>query len=256
MWHSLGKIKQSGWKAVDKPGGRRKTVAEAVKMHNGYDCILAGAPIWNHCYCESFGCSEDAILNIGLPRMDFIRERSQETRQRLLDKFSFLAEGNVVIYAPTFRRNNNKAPFAIDVTRLEDPFYVLVVKAHDNQPLIADVAMRCQDTTTLELLSVADVLITDYSAVALEAAWANVPTLYYCPDFNEYAASTGLNINIFEEMPGCVFDEANELILAVKRALRGEYPLELLNRYREKYLLGDDAQPTQKVVSLILNRMI
>ena len=49
---------------------------------------------------------------------------------------------------------------------------------------------------TIDLLGLADCVITDYSAISLEAGLLRVPTCFYTPDIKCYAESPGLNIDL------------------------------------------------------------
>ena len=81
----------------------------------------------------------------------------------------------------------------------------------------------------MDLLAVCDYLITDYSAIALEGAVLNCPTYYFVYDYEEYREKNGMNIDLFEVMPGCVFRNADELM---QRLAQGSYPQETLDAYR------------------------
>lgn len=255
MWHALGKIKQSGLVTVGREGGRPAALSRAVRMHEGYDYVVAGAPAWNRFYCESFGCSEEQILNFGLPRMDCLRDGRDEMRKSFFERHPELSGKPIVLYAPTFRRNSSGAATQADVGRLASPDYHLVVKCHPNQAIDASDMPTCPDFTAMAMLPVADVLVTDYSAIALEAAWMGIETLYYLYDYDEYRAGNGLNLDIPAEMPSCVFYDADALAVAVERALAGGYPYREFEAYREKYVLPPDSQPTHDLAAFIESRL-
>ena len=255
IWHALGKVKQSGLVTAGRPGGRSATLAKAVHMHEGYDYIVAGAPTWNRFYCESFGCGEEKLLNLGLPRMDYIRDCASEIKERFHAAYPRMEGRPVVVYAPTFRRDAEGHVVTVDVSELEDPSYELIVKSHPNQLLDAHGVETCPDFTTVDLLAVADVLITDYSAMALEAAWAHVRTLYYLYDCDEYVARNGLNVNPRDEMPSCSYATAPEVVSAVKGALEGDYPQADFEAYRAKWLLPGDSHPTRDIADFVCGKL-
>ena len=255
IWHSLGKVKQSGLITVGRPGGQPPAMARAVHMHEGYDRIVAGAPAWNRFYCESFGCTEDKLINVGLPRMDYIRERRDDLLNRFFDAYPQLKGKPIVLYAPTFRRDAEGQVATVDVSKLADDAYELIVKSHPNQILDDRGAFTCPDFTTIDLLAVADVIVTDYSAVALEAAWAHVRTLYYLYDCDEYLARNGLNVNPRDEIPSCCHTTAEGTVAAVKRALAGDYPQADFDAYRAKWLLPDDSRPTKAIADFVCSQL-
>lgn len=255
MWHSLGKVKRSGLCTVGLPGGRPADLARALHMHEGYDWIVAGSSAWNPFYCDSFGCEESQILNFGLPRMDaLVPAALEKTAESVLRRCPELKHRRVVLYAPTFRRTGS-AVFDDFAEALADRDYELVVKAHPNQAICVPGALTCDGVAAFDLLSVADVVITDYSAIALEAAAANIPTLYYLYDLEEYRQSTGMNIDIEKEMPSCVHVGAQSLAAAISDALEGRYPLQELERYRRKFLISDMGHSAPDLARFIVGNL-
>ena len=89
---------------------------------------------------------------------------------------------------------------------------------------------------TLDLLCVCDYLITDYSAIALEAAALNKPTYYWIYDYEEYLSNNGLNIDIKKELGSYAFEDIN--IIADKIS-NEKYIYDEYDKYREKYLFND-----------------
>jgi CDP-glycerol glycerophosphotransferase (TagB/SpsB family) len=252
IWHAVGKIKQSGLQTVGKPGGRDANVARVMHMHENYDYIVAGAPAWNRCYCECFGCRESQLLNFGLPRMDYLASGMASVAAKIRERYPQLAGKKVVVYAPTFRRTVNKdhADF-IEAFRAED--CELVIKAHPNQEIDAPGVLRCPEFTGMDMLSVADLVITDYSAIAVEAAVAGVRTLYYLYDYDNYKEKAGLNLDIPHEIPECTFFDVPSLMQGVHKALSGDYPEEAFRRYREKFTIADAGHSTADIAAFVLS---
>lgn len=251
IWHAMGKIKKSGYQSLGKKSGRNPEIAKAMCMHKNYDVIIAGAKAWNPFYCESFGVEEDVLMNCGLPRIDFLLSTEQENRRRILEAYPEFKDKTVLLYAPTFRKgwdaNWNSFEDRIDYDK-----YALIVKSHPNQELaIGENVYTCDDFSSVELLSVCDYLITDYSAIAVEGAILNCKTFYYVYDYDEYIKHNGLNIDLFEEMPGCVFRNAGELWEAIQK----EYPQDSLNRYRERFVPEKLGVSTKTVGDYIINSM-
>ncbi len=251
MWHALGKIKQSGLQTVGRPGGRSEDAARIMRMHRNYDYIVAGAPVWNDVYCACFGCTEDRLLNVGLPRLDLLVSSRDIVVRSIKACYPQLAERVVVLYAPTFRRGAHaEHAQLIEAIRKED--CELIVKSHPNQEIDAHGALECPEFNGMELLAVADLVITDYSAIALEAAAVGVPTLYYLYDYDDYRARNGINLDIPAEMPGCVYYDAASLMEGVRAALAGRYPSEQLERYRSKFLISDPGHSTRDLAAFVL----
>lgn len=253
MWHAMGKIKASGKQTVGKPQGWNKDVARLMHMHEGYDYVIAGGKAWNNAYRASFGIDSATILNLGLPRADYLLHQRQQIRARIFEKYPQLEEKPVILYAPTFRRGGGvglRAKRLVAALNLEK--YELIVKGHSNQPLLSDRVgvLECRGFSGMELLTVADFVITDYSAIAVEAAVLGVKTFYYLYDYDVYQEQNGLNLDLPAEFPELVFFEARSLA----RALNKEYPEAAYQRYRDKYLFENVGRSTQAIVDAIYEK--
>ena len=119
----------------------------------------------------------------------------------------------------------------------------------------------------MDLLAACDYLITDYSAIAIEGAVLSRPTWYFVYDYEEYREKNGMNIDLFEVMPGCVFRDGQELmhrLASADRAARTDeisrdampYPRKELNAYRKAYLPENLGTSTRQTADLILRCMM
>lgn len=252
MWHAMGKIKQSGYQNVGKVSGRSVKTAKYMCMHKNYDYIIAGGSAWNEYYLASFNTTEDRLLNIGLPRTDHIINTAESNRKKVLAAYPGLKDKTVVLYAPTFRRNINVERPSLHEF-FDDDKYALIVKNHpnDNSKVEGERVLTCPEFTTVDLLSVCDYLITDYSAVAVEGAILNTKTYYFLYDYEAYKEKNGINVDPYESMPGCVFKKPEEIAEAIKS---GNYPADVLKSYREKYLPADLGNSTGKLADLIFSK--
>ena len=249
MWHSLGKLKQTGKQSLGRKQGRSELLARHMRMHEGYDYVVAGAPVWNPQYRAAFGVRDSQLLNFGLPRSDYLVNERDAIAARIYEAYPELRSRPVVLYAPTFRRGV-RATGALDIADAIDlKKFNLVVKKHGSDNLIMPPQphFQCPEFTGTEMLTVADFVITDYSSIALEAALIDAKTLYYLYDYDEYFQSNGVNVDLTEEMPGCVFHDAAGLA----SALTEEYPVEELQRYKRTYLAPNPGHATRDLANHI-----
>jgi CDP-glycerol glycerophosphotransferase (TagB/SpsB family) len=98
------------------------------------------------------------------------------------------------------------------------------------------------------LLAVCDYLITDYSAIAVEAAILNKKTYYYLYDYEGYTENNGINVSPFDSMPGCAFRDAKDLIDDLES---DNYPLHVLDEYRRKYLPDNLGTSTEALAATV-----
>ena len=254
MWHALGKIKQSGYQTLGRESGRSAETARLMKMHENYDYIIAGGKAWNPYYCLSFNTTEDKLVNCGLPRIDHLLSTAEDNRAKVLEAYPQFREKTVVLYAPTFRRNIELHWEELADRLTEEGNIALIVKGHPNQQLSTEnpAVYTCPEFKAVDLLSVCDYLVTDYSAIAIEGAVLKRPTYYFVYDYEEYREKNGMNIDLFEIMPGCVFRNAEDLGEAI---VKGEYNYKALEDYREKYLPENLGTSTEQIVKLITEKM-
>lgn len=253
MWHAIGKIKKSGYQTLDKASGRSGKTAKLLCMHENYDIIIAGGSAFNPFYCASFNTTEDKLLNIGLPRIDHLLDTADANREAALGAYPEFSEKQVILYVPTFRRNIElKWEPLLDYIDFDR--YVLVIKGHPNQKIDChrQGVFLCPEFKAVDLLAAADYVITDYSAIALEAAVLNKKTYYYLYDYEEYTEKNGINLNPFESMPGCAFKDAGQLMESLQS---GNYNQAALDEYRRNYLPAELGTSTKRLAAAVMEHL-
>ena len=278
MWHALGAIKKFGWQTVGKEGGSSERVAKLMKMHRGYDYVVCASDITAAHFCEAFRTDRAKIVKQGLPRIDYIKsvaagERHAGMLAKITARYPQLAKTGredpagssakkTVLYAPTFRRGK-----AVDVQSLANALgtdkYNIVVKLH---PLYRGAAAETDtkacvdasakpagsqtnsviyddDFSSFDWLAAADIVISDYSSLVIEATLADKPLFIYAYDLEDYEANTGLNIDFKSEpIAPYVFTDAGKLAEAVAAAADGKstadggYDMEALRAFRDRYI--------------------
>lgn len=269
IWHALSAIKKFGWQTVGKEGGSSERVARLMKMHRGYDYVTCASDITAEHFCEAFRVDRDKIARYGLPRIDYIKsvtagERQADARRKILSAYPELAglvqdsgkniknnsDKRIVLYAPTFRRGK-----AVDVKSLADAVdsdrYELVVKLH---PLYRGDAEQVggviydENFSSYDWLSMADIIISDYSSYVIESTLADKPLYIYAYDIDDYAQSTGLNIDFDSEpIAPYVFGDAGELASALDK----DYDMDALRAFRDRYIDVDPEDCTGQLADFI-----
>jgi len=262
MWHALGAIKKFGWQTVGMDGGSSEKIANLMKMHRGYDYIVSASDITAGHFSEAFNTDRSKVAKYGLPRIDYIKsvssgERRDEMRRKIFAVYPELGKSDkkLVLYAPTFRRDK-----AVDVRSLADKLdpdkYDLVVKLHPLyrgnadafRPVSKIMAIYDETFSSYDWLSVADVIISDYSSYVIEATLADKPLYIYAYDLDEYEANTGLNIDFRSEpIAPYVFGSADELA----EALGKEYDMNALRAFRDRYIDIDTENCTRDLADFI-----
>ena len=255
IWHSIGKIKKSGYQTLGtrKSTGtfdfeNNKKTALIMQMHNNYDNIIAGGVAFNKFYCEGFKCNEDKLLNYELPRIDYMLECDSTNKKRILESYPILKIKKNICYIPTFRKYEVK-----EVEKFSEGFdfdkYNLIIRCHPNQKIDFkdERVLTLSEFATDDILSIADYVITDYSAVSLEAAVLNKKILYYTFDHDKYLKENGMNLDPEESMPNECFRNKQELF----KALDGKYNDSEYQGFRKLYLPKNLGNSTKLIVDKI-----
>lgn len=246
MWHSMGALKQFGYQSIGKKEGRGAAVSRAMDMHRGYDCVFAPSRATGAFYREAFDVPEDVIRYYTLPRIDYLKQDVPETRERFLAENPDAAGKKIVVYLPTFREGEGAAVQSLCEVFAGAPDIRFIPSVH---PLSGVKVSRGINGSynTMDLIKAADAVITDYSACAFEAAVLGKELYFFVPDREEYDTNRGINIDLRSEMPGCVFDGAEELAAAVRA---GACDRALSLRFGEKYVEDTD-RCTEKMAAFL-----
>ena len=253
MWHALGAIKKFGWQTTDRPDGHSREVSEAMKMHRNYDYILTPSHVTGAFFAEAFRAAGDKLVYLGLPRIDFIRQKDEATRQRMEQRYPAITEKECVLYVPTFRKNA-----VLELKNLLDGFdfgrFHLIIKKHfldkgdytwaEELGAIVD-----GEFSSLEWLRICPKVVTDYSAMAFEAAVLDRELYIYQPDVSDYAENVGLNVDLSREAIGSYVCKTEE---ALYDKLKEPYDKQAITAFREKYLEIDLENCTQKLGDFVI----
>lgn len=251
IWHAIGKIKKSGYQTIGKKSGRKKEYARLLNMHGNYDYVVAGAEAWNKYYCESFGITEEKILNYGLPRIDYLIDTEKVNKNRFFTEYPQCVGRKIILYAPTFRRNMRS--HWDEILKIVDRCNVdLLIKKHPGQSEWKiephENVYYPQNWKTIDLLSACDVLITDYSAISLEAMVLEKKIYFWVYDYDQYIENNGLNVDLYKEMKGYVYKDIEDIADSLNE---GRYDMKIYNEYKSKYLRNTAKRSTDMIASLI-----
>ena len=250
MWHSMAAIKQFGYQNLDRPGGRSRRIAETMCMHRNYDHVLCPSKKTGEFFCRAFDVDRSKLLLMALPRVDRIMEGS-EAGKDLGMEYGIDPDKELILYAPTFRKNRQ---LEIDdlIECLDPDRFALVICPH---PLDKSSCLDREKVSskgcividrkheTVEWLAAADRVITDYSAIAVEAALADKPLYFYVYDIEEYLRDEGLNMDPREEYPEITATDAG----ALAGLIEGEYHRDQLDSFRSDHFEADASGCTARL---------
>lgn len=191
------------------------------------DLMISGCRMQTRLQCERFWYDGE-ILEEGIPRNDifFAKERHDELRRAIAERYGLDPASRLVLYAPTFRVDHSTAPYSINWSRVMP----LISRMYGGEQVSVMVRMHPNligrvDTTSLvayervvdvtryhdmqELLAVADMLITDYSSSMFDFAMQYRPCLLYATDADAYDRGFYFDLR---ELPFPLAESEDELV--------------------------------------------
>lgn len=214
-WHGIP-IKTVGNKTV----GRKDYDFSYID----YFCVSSVYEI--EVYNKSFLVPEGHILKTGMPRNDALYHTSDEEINQIKEKLSLPHSKKIILYAPTWRDSRDagrsyKIRPPIDVKYWEKKLknsYILLFRTHPytNELLGIEFNDFVRDYTDYpninDLMKVADILVSDYSATIFDYSILERPIISFAYDCEEYAKERGFSIDIRNEMPGGICETEDEVI--------------------------------------------
>lgn len=198
-WHGTP-LKTLG-KDMEGPIGQHKNIQRNF-LHSDY--ILSPNKFTSEKLIDSHdleGLYNGEIIEEGYPRMDLTFNTDKEELRKTLENIIELdPDKKIVLYAPTWRgevgsvSNINEELFK-HISELNEKIpddYQLILKVHTllfkyikhDEQLMNKCIPDCIDTN--ELLSLVDILITDYSSIFFDYMATNKPILYFMYDKEQY----------------------------------------------------------------------
>jgi len=192
-----------------------------------------------------------------------------------------------VLYAPTFHRQNDTSVINSSTSQLIKALgdsCLLLISPHvlsqppsskppktlyqlaqtiqnaqfDHSASPTDSVVWCQEENNFALLAQVDVLVTDYSAIALEAAAIGTRTLFYVPDIATYRLDPGLNVDPQQLFPNLCFEDATALAKALKSIPQADDTLptpDAFQSFARDYLVTPLAGATERIAQTICARL-
>ncbi len=259
IWYTGGAFKKMG---IDGPS--ILSDFDEYKTHSQYSDFCVSSEYVRQYYCHAFGLEEDVVKAVGTPRSDLIvnRDNINSNREEICSKHPLLKNKKVYLYCPTVRiKEDVIVPFEpkIDWAELNDELgddEVFIICRHPamrEEYIRGRFYSRVKDYTfesTSELLAIADVIITDYSSVVFDASLMDKPTVFYCPDLEEYKDDIYLDYD--KELPGEKITRAEDILAAARRADEAS-SAEVRAVFNEKQMGACDGKSTERILSMIKN---
>ena len=250
MWHALAAIKKFGYQTIGYPDGLKPKIAKVLCMHKNYNYVISGSKAMNKYFAEAFNISESKVIEIGTPTIDYLLKDNKEVIDNIFKTYPQIKTKINILYSPTFRSDGRDNTEEV-IKNIDTSRYNLIITFHPKNNIIKNNNIICIDRnkfSTFDILRVVDYVITDYSALAIDASVLNKKLLLYVYDYEKYERENGVNINLFEELPNCVSKDIRELITVIDEDRYNDIAYQ---KFREKYISNLNGDSTNKIIELI-----
>lgn len=195
------------------------------------DYICSASPFLSEVYKRDFmlgSLFNGEIIECGYPRLDTFKISPREKVVALLKQYGVDIDPSrkVILYAPTWRgKTPSTADVAIKPLQMVKEYLERVIDCSQYQVLVKphqivynaareqfkDLDFMIPATIDAnEVLSIADVLVSDFSSIFYDFLVTKRPIVFYIPDLEEYKASRGLYHSV-DTLPGPVCQSLEEL---------------------------------------------
>jgi CDP-glycerol glycerophosphotransferase len=255
-WHGAP-LKRNGLALADRPRAVRAYWRALGQRPENWDLVLSPGSSATRAIREAFPAGD--VLETGLPRTDLLLRPDREQQTEQVRRRLGLSGKRVVLYAPSYldhleHRSSERASrvrhvptfaaqeeqvyrqgplidFAALGEALGDDVAVLFRKHRrvlDRLP--ASAAAFARDVSdypdAMDLLLVADVLVTDYSSLVFDFATTGKPILFFTPGFEDYRDEIrGFSIDFEAVAPGPLLRTTEGVVAALRDtdAIRAEF---------------------------------
>ena len=262
-WHGTP-LKSMGY---DMTNGATES-ANVIRNFLGADYLLSANPTMTDMYLKSFkleGIMPGTLIEEGYPRNDLLLQHNREQVISKLQAVGVNIQSNkkIILYAPTWRKSSNNATVvntdellgfkhSLEHALGDDQFQILikphqfVYNALKNQKGYKGVLIP-STLDANEVLSITDILVSDYSSIFVDYLALGRPIIFYITDAKNYAKSRGLSFDV-SKLPGpcsdCL-DTIAEYIKDIDRTTK-----QFSSQYaaaKEAYCCHDDGHATQRI---------
>lgn len=198
-WHGGGAYKKVGLDTFQN----ETEIFFLEDAGNRTDLFLSSCRMFSNIMKTARHVDINKFLNSGMPRNDIFFTNHMSAIKRYTKKRLGVENKNVVLFAPTYRGQEQDPKGIIDIDvdtvlnslkkRFEGKWCMLIKKHPFDKNSMIQKGIDVSDYEDMqELLCIADVLITDYSSSMWDFSFTGNPCFIFAPDIYDYEKSRGL----------------------------------------------------------------
>lgn len=251
IWHATGAIKKFGHDYDRK-----------YQIKN-YDYIITSSSTSKSIMASAFNVEEEQVLPLGYPNTDklFSNNKMKSYKSKMSEKYPFIKDKKVVLYAPTFRGRGiyDKDFLQVDINKIGKLLgddYVVLYKLH---PIISQQYQHTEKNiynvskeSLYKLFAISDMLVSDFSSVIYDYTILEKPIILYTPDLEEYKKERGLYVDYEKFSPGKIVFTEEELVRAITCSNKG---VEKVRKLKESFFDIKDGKASIRIAEFI-NKML
>ena len=209
------------------------------------------------------------ICECGYPRRDIIYNITQKDKKKIKNNLNIDENEKVVLYAPTFRNDNNLDVYKIEwekvINTLEKKFsgkWRGLIRLHpnlsnyENKIEMSDSVINVTSYPDMqELLAISDICITDYSSCMLEFAVTGKPAFIFASDYDNYKKDRDVYFEL-NKLPFLFAKNNDELIENIMLFDSKKYLIEHSKFYRNTLGVFEQKNASIEIANIIRKYLI
>ena len=241
----------------------KEYVQEAKYDGTIIDLLITNNKFQEEYFGENFWYNGE-ILCCGNPRNDILYKGEHRIFEKVYEYFGIDKNKKIVMYAPTFRKELNMEVYKFDYEKccqvLSNKFneeYVMLIRLHPNisQESIGikyneKVKNASNYPDIQELISVVDVIITDYSSLCFDGGLVGKKSFTIAKDFEEYIRNDRRLLYDINDIPFKINTTEEELYENINEFDDEEYK-QKLQKFYSKIGVVHNKNASKEVVNII-----
>lgn len=265
-WHAAGAFKKFGYSTSYMDGGPNPFDNKKMNLHLGYTYATVSSKDVAQHYANAFRMDVENVIPVGVPRADFFFDKNKvnKTKEEIYKLYPILKNKKVILYAPTFRgfgSKRKKFDIELDFNKIAKNIsdeYVIALKLHPSvevSNIIIDDSVRDKVINISEykdandILTITDLLITDYSSIIFDYSLLNKPMLFYAYDLDEYRVDRDFYYDYEDFVPGPIAKTNDEIIKLINE---NNFDLDKVDKFCSKFFVAKDGNNSKRFVEEVI----